>query len=154
LAEVLDFFSVQDPATGVMGLNMSQQSWGPNIWPVAQGVTRFEVRYAIDTQDTPQGKIGTCPTCTEDPYGGSLGSTYAWCRDLRSPAEGGNCALTTTAFQPITANEMYNRIIAMHVTFDLTRTVRPGGSLGYVFSGTQKTSTYQTLVVFRNMQPS
>lgn len=152
LAETLDFFTEKDDATNTMQLKLRQQSWGPNTWPIASGVTRFEVRYGLDLKDAPTGAISLCPGCTEDPYTAVLNTRHAWCRDLRAPQDGGDCDIHTTSGQAISMAERYSRIVALHVTFDLSRSVRPGGSLGHAATATTETDSYQTVVALQNLR--
>lgn len=154
LAQVNDFYTTFDSTSNSMQLMVRQQAWAPDPSPLAQGVTRFEVRYGIDTSPVPDGRIDPCPTCAEDPMGSAMGGPYSWCRDLRGPDQGGPCNFMGSNGQPMSTSELYNRVVALNVRFDLTHKARPGGYMGHVATGsTQETKTYQTTVRLRNMQP-
>lgn len=81
---------------------------------MATNVNNFIVTYGIDLSDPMDGKLDECDTCTDDPYQSIVGRTLSWCRDLNS-----GCGLTTTQGDPISHDSLYNRIIAVHVSFDL-----------------------------------
>lgn len=152
VAEIREFFSDVDPATRLPRLMMAALAWGQ--WPsvVAVGVTRFEVRYGFDTSDSRDGRLHACPSCTEDPLGTDLGGPRAWCREVRSTTDGGDCALRDGGGALLSTQQLQQRVIALHVTFDLVAPPQSRATTGLLgLAPGAKTWTFTRLFQLPNL---
>lgn len=82
---------------------------------ILDNVSNFHVSYGVDLSVPMDGKLDDCSQCSaDDPYPTLLDSAQSWCRDLESL-----CNLTLSDGTPVTQSTIYNRIVSIHVSFDV-----------------------------------